>query len=647
MRKFRRRIMLLYVLLSIVMMALIGRLIYIQIFWSDELTAEAKAQQNKNIVIPAERGSILDRNGDKLAFSLKMYSVWAHPSDITKPTETAALIAETLGVDATPIVDKIITSTSTQVKVLTDLNKSEADLLRSKGIRGISITEDTKRIYPYNSLASHIIGIASSDGYGLTGIELYYNELLMGTPGLYHVTTDVYGRQLAYGEDSLNAPVNGQSLKLTLDDSIQFFVEERINQAMLQHQAKSVSAIIMDPKTGEIIAMTSKPDYNLNNPRSYGADFDEATWNSMDGDARLEYWNTMWRNKIISDTYEPGSTFKALIAAIALEEKLISLDTTFYCNGFKEVNGVKLHCVSYPEGHGHQTFVQAFVNSCNPAFIEVGQKIGTEKLYEYFEEFGLFSTTDISLPAEANSIPIAEEKVGPVELATISYGHGINLTMIQMIRTMSALVNGGYLLEPQVVSEVIDQDGEVVTTFEKKVISQIISEETSAHIRTLLESAVKSGGGKKAYIEGIRVGGKSGTSQKFTENGYEDEVVVVSFVGIAPIDDPQYVVLVVVDEPKDEFLGSLVAAPIVKNILEDIMRYKNIVPNVTEEKEIIVPNLIGITLEEAQALLDGLGLAYSVTPLGVEDVTLKVNNQFPEANSKVSSNSIVILSVGE
>lgn len=647
MRKFRRRIMLLYILLSIVMMALIGRLIYIQIFWSAELTAEAKAQQNKNIVIPAERGSILDRNGDKLAFSLKMYSVWAQPSEITKPTETAALIAETLEADASPIVDKIITSTSNFVKVLTNLTKSEADLLRSKSIKGISITEDTKRMYPYHSLASHVIGNVNLDGDGFLGIELYFNELLKGTSGLYHVTTDVYGRQLAYGEDTLNAPTNGQSIKLTIDDSIQFFVEERLEEAMAQHLAKSVSAIIMDPKTGEIISLSSKPDYNLNEPRAKGTDIDEATWNAMTPDEKLEYWNKTWKNKIISDTYEPGSTFKALIAAIALEEKLISLDTTFYCNGFKEVNGVKLHCVSYPEGHGHQTFVQAFVNSCNPAFIEVGQKIGKDLMYEYFEKFGLFSKTNISLPAEANSIPIAKENVGPVELATISYGHGINLTMIQMIRTMSALVNGGYLLEPQVVSEVIDQDGKVVTTFEKKVVGQIISEETSSNIRTLLESAVKSGGGKKAYIEGIRVGGKSGTSQKFTENGYEDEVVVVSFVGIAPIDDPQYVVLVVVDEPKDEFLGSLVAAPIVKNILEDILRYKNIVPNVTEEKEIIVPNLVGITLEEAQTLLDGLGLAYSVTPLGVEDVTLKVNNQFPEANSKVSSNSIVILSVGE
>ena len=430
MRKFRKRIMVFYVLLSIVMMALIGRLVYIQVFWSDALTAEAKAQQNKKIPIPAERGSILDRNGDKMAFSVKMYSVWAHISDIKKPTETANIIAETLEADPLPIIDKIITSQKTLVKVLTNLTKSEADLLKSKGIKGISITEDSKRIYPYNTLASHLIGNVNLDGDGFLGIELYFNELLKGTAGMFYVTTDVYGRQLAYGEDTLDAPINGQSIKLTIDDSIQYFVEDRLKEAMALHDAKSVSAIVMDPRTGEIIAMTSKPDFNLNDPRAHGADIDEATWNGMTADEKLNYSYTVWNNKVISNTYEPGSTFKAFIAAIALEEKLITLDTTFFCNGFKEVNGVKLHCVSYPEGHGHQTFVQAFVNSCNPAFIEVGQKIGVETMYEYFEKFGLFEKTNVSLPAEARSIPIAKEKVGPVELAAISFGHSINVTML-------------------------------------------------------------------------------------------------------------------------------------------------------------------------------------------------------------------------
>jgi len=647
MNPLRKRIYIFYIILTLLMVALVGRLVYIQVFWSDELTELAKAQQNKNIIIPAERGSILDRNGDKLAFSIKTYSVWAQPSEITKPNETAALIGDVLGIEYDGIIDKILTAKSTFVKVVANLTKSEADLVRGKGIGGISITEDTKRLYPYNTLAAHIVGIANSDGDGLFGLELWFNETLKGQPGLYHVTTDVYGRQLAYGEDNLEAPQNGNSIMLTLDDSIQFFVEDRLQTALEQHTAKSVSAIVMDPKTGEILAMASKPDFDLNKPRVYGPDMDESTWSKLTDDERLTYWNEMWKNKTISNTFEPGSTFKALISAIALEEQLFTLESTFYCEGVKLVNGVPLHCVSYPDRHGHQTFVQAFVNSCNPAFIEIGQKIGKERLYEYLDKFGLLEKTNIALPAEAKSISQPMDKVGPIELATMSYGHGINMTMLQMVRIMSSLVNGGNLMEPLIVKSIIDSEGNVIEAYEPKVEAQIISAATSEKLKFLLESAVKTGGGKKAYIEGIRVGGKSGTSQKFTENGYEDEVVVVSFMGIAPMEDPQYVVLVVVDEPKDQFLGSLVAAPIVKGILEDILRYKNIAPEITVKKDVEIPNLIGMTLEQAMKTLDALELTYSTTPLGVEDLSLPVTNQFPAAGTKVDGDSMVIISVEE
>lgn len=647
MNPLRKRIYIFYIILTLLMVALVGRLVYIQVFWSDELTELAKAQQNKNIIIPAERGSILDRNGDKLAFSIKTYSVWAQPSEITKPNETAALIGDVLGIEYDGIIDKILTAKSTFVKVVANLTKSEADLVRGKGIGGISITEDTKRLYPYNTLAAHIVGNVNLDGDGFLGLELWFNETLKGKPGLYHVTTDVYGRQLAYGEDNLEAPENGNSVMLTLDDSIQFFVEDRLQTALEQHTAKSVSAIVMDPKTGEILAMASKPDFDLNNPRTYGHDMDESTWSKLTDDERLTYWNEMWKNKTISNTFEPGSTFKALISAIALEEQLFTLESTFYCEGVKLVNGVPLHCVSYPDRHGHQTFVQAFVNSCNPAFIEIGQKIGKERLYEYLDKFGLLEKTNIALPAEAKSISQPMDKVGPIELATMSYGHGINMTMLQMVRIMSSLVNGGNLMEPLIVKSIIDSEGNVIEAYEPKVEAQIISAATSEKLKFLLESAVKTGGGKKAYIEGIRVGGKSGTSQKFTENGYEDEVVVVSFMGIAPMEDPQYVVLVVVDEPKDQFLGSLVAAPIVKGILEDILRYKNIAPEITVKKDVEIPNLIGMTLEQAMKTLDALELTYSTTPLGVEDLSLPVTNQFPVAGTKVDGDSMVIISVEE
>lgn len=647
MNVFRKRLFFFYLIVSILILALIGRLVYIQVVWSDELTEMAKAQQNKNIPIPAERGTILDRNGDKLAFSVKTYSVWAQASEITKPSETATLIADTLAITPEPIIDKLLNAQSTFVKVVSNISKSEEELLKSKGIRGISITEDTKRLYPYNSLASHVIGNVNVDGDGFTGLELYFNDQLKGEPGVFHVTTDVYGRQLAYGEDNLEAPKDGETLKLTIDDSIQFFVEDRLQAALELHDAKAVSAIVMDPKTGEILAMASKPDFDLNDPRKPDGSVDDQTWSAMTNEEKMNYWNGAWRNKVISDTFEPGSTFKALIAAVALEEKVIDFNTTFFCTGSKEVSGVILHCVSFPVGHGLETLTQAFVNSCNPAFIEIGQKIGVDKLYEYLNKFGIFDKTGISLPAEGNTIYQPKEAIGPVELATMSYGHGLNITMLQLIRMMSAVVNGGYLMEPQIVKSIESSDGTMVQTYEPKVVSQVISKETSDSMRFLLESAVKTGGGKNAYIEGIRVGGKSGTSEKFTENGYESEVVVLSFVGIAPIDDPQYVVLVVIDEPKDEFFGSVVVAPVVKNILQDILRYKNIVPNIEVEHNIEVPNLVGLTLEDAVSKLDALGLAYSTSPIGVEDQTLPVTNQYPAAGTKVDSDSMVIISVDE
>lgn len=647
MNKFRNRILIFYILISVVMAALVGRLIYIHVFWSDELTAYAKAQQNKNIPIPAERGVIMDRNGDKLAFSIRTYSVWAQVSEITKYKETADLIASVVEADADQIVDKLLNAKTTFVKVVVDLTKSEADLVRSKGIRGISITEDTKRQYPYKTLASHVVGNVNIDGDGFTGLEFFFNQSLKGLPGLYYVTTDVYGRQLPYGEDNLEAPINGNSMMLTIDDSIQFFVEQRLEAALNIHQAESVSAIVMDPRTGEIIAMSSKPDFDLNMPRAYQDDFTEDEWATLTNDERLTYWNETWKNKTISNAYEPGSTFKAIIAAIALEEGLVNMNSTFNCVGFKEVNGSTLKCVSYPEGHGLQDLTKAFVNSCNPAFIEIGSRIGTERLFQYFEKFELFEKTNVALPAEATSFSVPQSRVGPLELATMSYGHGINLTMLQVVRTMSALVNGGYLYEPQIVKSIIDPSGNEITSFSPKVVKQIISTETSNQMKLLLESAVKSGGGKNAYIEGIRVGGKSGTTQKFVDGAYESEIVLLSFVGIVPIDDPQFVVMVLVDEPKDKFFGSVVAAPIVKQITEDILRYKNIVPNVDTVKTFEVPVLTGLTLQAAKEKLDALGVAYATTPVGIDDDELLVLNQYPAAGTKINSNAIIILSTEE
>ncbi len=647
MTKFRNRLLVFFVIACLLMGGLVARLFYIQVIWKDDLTAMARGQQNKNIPIPAKRGDILDRNGDKMAFSIKTFSVWIKASDVKNPDETAKLIADALGLDAAEIKRKIVDSSTVFVKLVSDLDKGQGDLIRSKGIRGVSVAEDNKRIYPYDNLASHVIGNVNADNNGFTGIEYAMNSVLKGTEGKYFVTTDVHGRQLPYGEDTLVAPINGNSIKLTIDDTIQYFVEERLEAAMIKHTPISASAIVMDPMTGEILAMAAKPDYNLNDPRNIGDRYPPEVFDAMTAEEKADVWNEMWRNIVIGNTYEPGSVFKTITAAIGLNEGLVNINTKFTCRGVKNVAGVLLHCWIYPGAHGEETLLEGLMNSCNPVFMDTIEIIGLDTYYKYLEAFGFFDKTGIILPAEAGSISIPKDKVGPVELATMSYGHGINVTMIQIVRAVSALVNGGYLLEPHIVKEVIDDDGDVVQSFPRTEVRQVISNSTSETMKTMLEAVVKDGTGHNAYIEGIRVGGKTGSSRKFVDGAYVEDYIVASFIGIAPMDNPQFIVYVVVDAPQDEFGGGSVAAPVVKAILEDILRYKAIMPSAVDSKVIKVPNLVGMSYEDAAKKLNKMKISYSTDPLTVENTNLMVVDQFPEAETEISDGAVIILSIGD
>ncbi|MBF4691600.1 penicillin-binding transpeptidase domain-containing protein [Fusibacter ferrireducens] len=647
MTKFRNRLLIFFIVTCCLMGALIGRLFYIQVIWKDELTAMARDQQNKNIPIPAKRGDILDRNGDKLAFSIKTFSIWVKASEIKNPHDTAVLIAEAVDADASVIQKKIVEAKTTYVKLVSDLDKSQGDLIRSKSIKGVSVTEDNKRIYPYGNLASHVIGNVNMDNDGYIGIEYAMNTILKGTEGKYFVTTDVHGRQLPYGEDTVVAPLNGSTVRLTLDDTIQYFVEERLEKAMIDHTPISASAIVMDPMTGEILAMASKPDYNLNDPRNVSGRTDPVAFKALSSEEKSKYWNEMWRNIVIGNTYEPGSVFKAITASIALNEGLVNLNTKFVCNGVLKVAGVPLHCWIYPSAHGEETFLEGLKNSCNPVFMKTIDMIGLETYYKYLDAFGFFDVTGIGLPAEAGSISIPKDKVGPVELATMSYGHGINVTMIQVVRAISALVNGGYLLEPHIVKEVINEKDEIVNLYPRKEVRQVITEATSEKMRIMLEAVVDGGTGKNAYIDGIRVGGKTGSSRKFEDGAYQENNVVASFVGIAPIDAPQFVVYVVIDAPQDEFGGGSVAAPIVKDMLEDILRYKSIMPSAKDSKVIKAPNLVGLTYEKASEELNKMKISFSTDPITINNVNLLVVDQYPEPGTQISDKSVMILSVGD
>jgi len=647
MQKQRRRIMIFYSLTVIMMTLLIGRLYYVQIYSHESLMALAKDQQNKNIPIPAKRGDILDRNGDKLAFSVKTFTVWGRTSKITNTTETARLIGEVLDVDASVINSKLTQDTTDFVKLVEDLSKNDGDIIRKKGIIGISVTEDTKRVYPYDNLASHVIGNVNSNLDGFTGLELTYNDTLKGVAGAYFVTTDVRGRQLAYGEDKVTEPEDGKTLMLTIDDTIQYFVESRLEEAQQIHGSESSSAIVMNPKTGEILAMASKPDFNLNEPRARREDMPDEVWETLDSEAKNNYLNDMWKNITISNVYEPGSVFKALTSSIALEENLVTISSKFYCEGIKYVAGVPLKCWIYPYQHGEETFLEALENSCNPVFMEIIDRIGPTLYYQYLEKFGVLEKTGISLPSEVNSITYKVEDANPVELATMSYGHGNAYTMIQVIRAISAVVNGGNLMEPHLVKAIYDSEGNLIESIEPTIIRRVISEKTSETMRMMLESVVANGTGSNAYIQGIRIGGKTGSTRKFEDGAYQENKVYASFLGIAPADDPEFIVLVVVNEPLDNFGGGSVAAPIVKSIFEDVLRYKDILPEATSTEVITVPTLTGLSYEQAVKVLEKMKVNYASNPLIIGDESLPVIGQFPAAGSEVSKNSVVILSVGE
>ncbi len=649
MQKFRKRILLLYVIVAILMMALIGRLFYIQVIQHDELEKMARDQQNKEIPIPAKRGDIVDRNGDKMAFSVTVYSIYAQKPDISKPVETAKLVADTLGLDSKKMADKLIDADTIFVRLASGLSKEEADRIKAKGIYGISITEDTKRVYPYNNLASHVLGAINADLNGMLGVESEYNDLLKGKAGAYYVTTDRSGRQLAYGDNKVVQPVNGYNLQLTIDDTIQYFVEQRLEESLEAHEANSAAAIVMNPKTGEILAMANKPDFDPNTPMSYEGDYTSEEWSALDSTAKNDYLNKKWKNITLSNVYEPGSVFKTVTASIGLEEGLVTPDEVFNESGIKYVAGVPLKCWIYPYSHGKETFVQALENSCNPVFMDVIDRIGAPLYYTYLEKFGVFEKTNIDLPTEINSVTYKLDGVGPVELATMSYGHGNAYTMIQVISAISAVVNGGNLMVPHVVDNITDDQGEVIQTFEPKVVRRVISEETSATMRMMMEKVVGEprATGHNAYIEGIRMGGKTGSTRKFMDGAYQENKVYASFVGVVPIDDPQFIILAVVDEPQDMFGGGSVAAPLVKSIYEDILRYEDILPEETDEQMLTMPSLVGLTYKEASEKLDKLGLTYSSEPLVVEDETLKIVNQFPAAESQISKHAVVILSVGD
>ena len=562
----RRKIWLMFLAVFFVMMFLGGRLVYLMVFCSEYYGQKAEDLHERERDIKAARGRIIDATGKILATNKSVCTISVIHSQIDEPEKVIAALQKELGLTEEE-VRKRVEKVSSIERVKTNVDKETGDRIRAYGLSGIKVDEDYKRYYPLDTMASTVLGFTGADNQGILGLEVKYDSYLQGTSGKILTLTDARGIEIENAGETRLEPVNGYDLYISMDSNIQQYCEQAAEKAYIKKQADEVSVIVMNPQNGEIMAMVNYPEFNLNEPftliEEMGADGTESA------DKKQELLNRMWRNPCISDTYEPGSTFKIITAAAALEEGVVSLTDQFYCPGYKLVEDRRIRCAK-TSGHGAETFETGIMNSCNPVFIELGERLGVENYYKYFKQFGLTQKTGIDLPGEAATIMHKQENVGPVELATISFGQSFQITPIQLVTTVSSIINGGTRITPHFGVEVRETDGTLVETFSYDKREEICSGETSETMQYLLEKVVSEGGGKNAKIEGYAVGGKTATSQTLPRSEHR---YISSFLGFAPADDPKVLVIAIINNPKGTYYGGLIAAPVVKEIMENILPY--------------------------------------------------------------------------
>lgn len=650
----KKRLVFIFFAVSFITFFLILRLGYLQIVRGEELKKGALEQWTKGIEIKPKRGIIYDSNGKKMAMSVSSYTVWGSPADIEKPKETAKIVGKILDMNEEEVYEKI-TKKQRVEKIKQWITKEEAVELRKANLAGIEIIDDNKRHYPYGNFASHIIGFADIDGNGLYGIEKVYDKYLNGTPGKWIKTTDAKGKQLPFGSEKLYEAKDGLSVVLTMDETIQHFAEKAALEVLLKNNAENVSVIVMEPKTGDVLAMATKPDYDPNSPREPADDGMKEQWKELPQEELEKRWYDMWRNFPINDAYEPGSTFKIITSAAGLEENVTNADTEFYCGGhIKGIPGAKLKCWRWYNPHGSQTFKEGVQNSCNPVFVNVARKLGNNKMLKYIKAFGFGENTGIDLTGEQGGIvPSDPKNIKEVNLATMSYGHGIAVTPIQLVTAVSAVGNGGDLMKPRLVKELIDEDGNIVQSFKPEIKRKVISEETSKTLLEILESAVSEGTGNRAYVPGYKIGGKTGTAQKVVDGKYAPGKYISSFVAVAPTDNPKIAVLVVVDEPSfGAHTGGTAAAPIAGEVIEQTLKYLDVKPQYTKEekeefnKKVVVPDIRNWTIVDAGKTLTNLGFKYNTELPDITEDTVVID-QFPLPGTKVNEGSIIDLYFGE
>lgn len=644
----KKRLLTVFGIIFVIFILLVCRVGYIQIIQGPRLLKLAIEQWTNDVKIDAKRGEIIDRNGYALAVSASCERVDAYMHDIVSEekndknikTEIAGKLSSILGDKEEDILKKLNMTLSNgnpinSVTIKRRIDKSQADEIRKLQLPGIVISEDSKRYYPNGNFLSQVLGFTNIDGVGQEGLEKKYDSVLKGLPGRIIMETDPYRREMPYNISDYIAPVNGDDIVLTIDEKIQLYVEKALENAIKTYKAKDATAIVMDPTTGEILAMASKPDFNPNNPRD------------MQGLSSFSDVMKLWSNRAVTFTYEPGSIFKIVTASAALQEGLINDKTSFYCPGFKIVADRRIKCWR-TQGHGTETFAQILQNSCNVGFMDLGEELGRDKLYKYINAFGFGKPTGIDVNFEESGYKRQVNKVGPVELANLSFGQGISVTPIQMVAAAAAIANDGKLVEPHIVKQIQSTDSngniKVIKQIQPKAEGQVIDADVAKKLRDYLETVITIGGGKSASVDGYHIAGKTGTAQKAEKGVYVHGKYVASFLGMTPVDKPKYVVFVCIDEPDpSNYYAASTAAPTAKEIFEDIFESQNIAPDegAKSSTEVVIPNVVNLSQSQAANKLKSAGLQVQVNGSGKI-----VTSIYPKAGISVKTGSKVILYLG-
>lgn len=639
--KARRHTVFILAVWEIVLIVLIFRLFYIQYFKGEEYQLLAYEQQTRDRLISPVRGEIQDRNGNSIATSTTVASVSVIHAQVKEPEKVAKILSDKLDLDYGNTLEKINKKVAL-MRIKTKVDKKTAEEISAMKLDGVMVDEDILRVYPYNNLASHVVGFVGKDNQGIIGLEAKYENYLKGEKGKIKTQTDGRGIELKNSEQDRIAPKAGYNLVTSIDINLQQYAEQTIEKVIKAKNAKRGAVIMMNPQNGEILAMVCKPDFNLNEPYKINNSELLSQWDSMSEGDKNKALNQMWRNFNINDTYEPGSTFKVITSSAGLEEGVVTENDSFNCGGGRTVAGRYIKCWRSPRSHGSENFVQGVQNSCNPVFMDVAARLGSDVFYDYMVKFGFTQKTGIDVAGEAVGIFHKKDKIGPVELATMSFGQSFQITPLQLIRAISSAVNGGRLVTPHFALKLTDENGNDVTTFQYEDNGNPISKETSERMKKILESVVAEGTGNKTYIPGYRIGGKTATSEKLPRKSGK---YIASFCAFAPAENPQVIAIVLVDEPQGVYYGGQVAGPVMKELLSNALPYLGIEPEYNEKElemdgvaPFIVGNYAGRKVSQVKSELAKEHINVQIVGEGENIVS-----QFPKENTQINQNSKIIV----